>query len=190
MCIRDRGETKGQLYVISAPSGTGKTTVVRALLDRHPDLIESISYTTRDMRPGDRAGVDYHFVDVDGFKKLADEGFFAEWAEVYGNFYGTPKTPIAEAIERGEKVILDIDVQGGMALKKHFPDCMTIFLLPPSEEDLVRRLRGRATDAEGAIARRLTTAKHELTFQDRYDRRVVNDVVNRAVTEIETLIYG
>ncbi len=182
--------SKGQLYVISAPSGTGKTTVVRQLLDRHPDLIESISYTTRDMRPGDRADVDYHFVNTDEFKKLADEGFFAEWAEVYGNFYGTPKTPIAEAVERGEKVILDIDVQGGMALKKHFPDSLALFLLPPSEDELIRRLRGRGTDAEGAIERRLATAKQELTFQDRYDRRVVNDDVDRAVTEIEALIYG
>jgi guanylate kinase len=184
------GETKGQLYVISAPSGTGKTTVVRAILDRHPDLVESISYTTRDMRPGDRAGIDYHFVSTEEFKKLADEGFFAEWAEVYGNFYGTPKTPIAEAIGDGEKVILDIDVQGGMSLKKLFPDCMTIFLLPPSEEELVRRLRGRGTDAEGAIERRLATAKHELTYQDRYDKCVVNDEIQRTVGEIESLIYG
>jgi guanylate kinase len=184
------GTVTGQLYVISAPSGTGKTTVVRALLDRHPDLIESISYTTRDMRPGDRAGIDYHFVNIDDFKKLADEGFFAEWAEVYGNFYGTPKKPISEAVERGEKVILDIDVQGGMAIKKHFPDSLAIFLLPPSEEELVRRLRGRGTDAEGAIERRLATAKQELIFQDRYDRRVVNDNVDRAVAEIENLIYG
>ena len=184
------GETKGQLYVISAPSGTGKTTIVRALLDRHPDLIESISYTTRDMRPGDRADIDYHFVGTEEFRKLADGDFFAEWAEVYGNFYGTPKTPIAEAIKRGEKVILDIDVQGGISLKKHFPGCMTIFLLPPSEEELVRRLRGRGTDAEGAIERRLATAKYELTYQDRYDRRVVNDEVERAVGEIEFLIYG
>ena len=180
----------GQLYVISAPSGTGKTTVVRALLDRHPDLVESISYTTRDMRPGDRAGVDYHFVSTDEFKKLAGEKFFAEWAEVYGNFYGTPRTPIAEAVERGEKVILDIDVQGGMTLKKHFPDSLAIFLLPPSEDELIRRLRGRGTDAEGAIERRLATAKQELTFQDSYDKRVVNDDVDRAVKEIEALIYA
>lgn len=184
------GETKGQLYVISAPSGTGKTTIVRAILDRHPDLIESISYTTRDMRPGDRADVDYHFVSSDEFKKLAGEGFFAEWAEVYGNFYGTPEVPIAKAIERGEKVVLDIDVQGGMSLKKHFPDCMTIFLLPPSEEELIRRLRGRGTDAEEAIERRLVTAKRELAYQDRYDRRVINDDVDRAVGEVESLIYG
>lgn len=184
------GTATGQLYVISAPSGTGKTTVVRILLDRHPDLVESISYTTRDMRPGDREGVDYHFVSTDEFQKLVGDGFFAEWAEVYGNFYGTPKTPIAEAVKRGERVILDIDVQGGMALKKHFPDSLAIFLLPPSEEELIRRLRGRGTDAEGAIERRLATAKHELTFQDRYDRRIVNDDADRAVSEIETLIYG
>jgi len=183
-------EGKGQLYVISAPSGTGKTTVVRALRDLHPELLESISYTTRDMRPGDRAGVDYHFVSVDEFKKLSGEDFFAETAEVYGNFYGTPKGPIADAIERGEKVLLDIDVQGGMSLKKHFPESLTIFLLPPSEEELIRRLRGRGTDAEGAIERRLATAKHELSYQDSYDKRVVNDDVDRAVKEIESLIYG
>ena len=184
------GTMQGQLYIISAPSGTGKTTVVRKVLERHPDLIESISYTTRAIRGNDRNGADYQFVTVDEFRKLAGEDFFAEWAEVYGNFYGTPKKPIAEAVERGERVVLDIDVQGGMTLKKHFPDAMAIFLLPPSEEELIRRLRGRATDAEAAIERRLATAKHELTFKDRYDYRVVNDDLERAITEVESLIYG
>lgn len=182
--------TSGQLYIISAPSGTGKTTVVRKILERHSDLIESISYTTRTMRGEDRDGVDYHFMTVDEFRKLADEYFFAEWAEVYGNFYGTPKQPIAEWIGQGRKVILDIDVQGGMTLKKHFPDAVTIFLLPPSEEELIRRLRGRKTDGEEAIKRRLATARHELTFKDRYEHRVVNDDLDRAVSEIETLIYA
>lgn len=180
----------GNLYVISAPSGTGKTTIVRAVLDRHPELVESISYTTRAVRPGDRAGIDYHFVDVDRFRTLIDEDFFAEWADVYGNFYGTPKQPIAEWIGQGRKVILDIDVQGGMTLKKHFPDAVTIFLIPPGEVELIRRLRGRKTDSEEAIERRLATARHELTFKDRYDYQVINDDLERAVKAIEALIYG
>ncbi len=176
------------MYVISAPSGTGKTTVVRQLLSRHGDLIESISYTTRPARANERDGVDYHFVDGDAFRELIDEGFFAEWAEVHGALYGTPARPIEDAVAAGRIVVLDVDVQGGMALKQHFPDAVTVFLLPPSEDELVRRLRGRGTEGEEQIARRLRNAKHEMTFRDRYDHAIINDSVEGAVDRLASLM--
>ena len=183
--IRNR---KGRLFVISAPSGTGKTSVVRKLLSANPDLIESISYTTRLPRPNERNGIDYFFVDAKHFETLKSEGFFAECAEVHGSFYGTPIGPIEEAISHGKKVVLDVDVQGGMTLKKIFPDAITIFLLPPNEVELTRRLRGRGTEEESQIARRLSNAKHEMTFKDLYDHRIVNDDLDAAVRELADFI--
>lgn len=180
---------KGRLFIISAPSGTGKSTVVTHLLKRFPDLIYSISYTTRPPRRGEHDGREYHFVDQMTFKKLIDEGFFAEWAEVHGAFYGTPRIEIEDAISAGRNVVLDIDVQGGMALKARYPEALTIFLAPPSFEELKERLSGRKTDPEAVVQKRLENAASEMTFKDRYDRCVVNDELKRAVEEISTLIY-
>lgn len=188
MSNNSRTSARGALYVVSAPSGTGKTTVVRRLLTKHPELVESISVTTRKPRPGERDGVDYHFVDDDAFDALIRADHFAEWAEVHGNRYGTPQRPIDEAVARGRKVVLDIDVQGGMNLKKRFPDAITVFLLPPSKDALVARLRGRATEDEDQIERRLKNATHEMSFKDRYDHRVINDDVERAVHDLERLM--
>ena len=178
----------GRLYVISAPSGTGKTTVVRSLLARHPDLIESVSYTTRPARSGEQDGADYHFVDADTFRRLIDEGFFAEWAEVHGAFYGTPVHPIEQATAAGKIMVLDVDVQGGMALKDRFPEAVTVFLLPPSEEELIRRLTRRGTEGTTQIERRLRNAKQEMTYCEKYDYQIVNDDVDHAVDELARLI--
>lgn len=179
---------EGKLFVISAPSGTGKTTVVRKLLSRHPELFESVSYTTRTPRPDERDGVDYHFVDAAMFAKLVEEDFFAEWAEVHGSRYGTPRKPIEDALQQGKHAVLDIDVQGGTTLKRHFQDAETIFLLPPDEEELTRRLRGRGTEEEAQIERRLKNAKREMGFKDRYDYCVINDDIDTAVRDIERIM--
>lgn len=179
---------RGKLFVISAPSGTGKTTVVRKLLSENPWLIESISYTTRKPRIGEKDGSDYHFVDLKKFKKLVDEDFFAEYAEVHGEYYGTPLRPIIEIISDGKNVVLDVDVQGGMSLKSKFPEAITIFLLPPSEEELNKRLRGRGTESESQIEKRLENAHLEMRFKDQYDFCVVNDDLDRTVRELAQFI--
>jgi guanylate kinase len=182
--------SEGKLFVISAPSGTGKTTVVRRLLKQHPELVESISYTTRPPRTGEKDHTDYHFVDDPTFKKLVEEDFFAEWAEVHGAMYGTPVNFIDEALKRGSNVVLDVDVQGGMSLKKRFPNAVTIFLLPPNEEELVKRLSERGTEDKAQISRRLNNAKQEMIFKDKYDHRVINDEVDQAVKKLIRLIFG
>lgn len=179
----------GKLFVISAPSGTGKTTVVRSLLRKYPHLLESTSYTTRKPRAGERNGVDYYFVDEDTFREHVEENFFAEWAEVHGALYGTPADPIEQALREGMNVVLDVDVQGGVALKGRFPHAVTVFLLPPSEEELVRRLKGRGTEAEEEIERRLTNAKREMTYKDCYDHQVVNDEVDKTVEKLAQLMH-
>jgi guanylate kinase len=183
-------DSDGKLFVISAPSGTGKTTVVRKLLQQHPELVESISYTTRPPRPGEKDHTDYHFVDDHTFERLVKEDFFAEWAEVHGSMYGTPVNFIEETLKKGNNVVLDVDVQGGMSLKKRFPNAVTIFLLPPNEEELVKRLSNRGTEDKEQISTRLNNAKREMTFKDKYDHRVINDEVDRAVQELARLIFG
>lgn len=179
---------KACLFIISAPSGTGKSTVVGELLKKNTGLYYSLSYTTRKPRKGEKDGVDYRFVDEEAFKKLMKEDFFAEWANVYGSFYGTPKKEIKDALSSGRSVIFDIDVQGGMNLKKHFPDAVTIFLIPPSFEVLKKRLSGRKTDAPEEIAKRLDISKKEMTYKDRYDYCVVNDSVSEACDKISAII--
>lgn len=179
---------KGRLFIISAPSGTGKSTVVANLLKRIPDLVYSVSFTTRPPRAGEHEGRDYRFVDVTTFKKLINEDFFAEWAEVHGAFYGTPRLDIEDAVRSGKNVVLDIDVQGGMALKKRYPKAVTIFLAPPSFEELKERLAGRKTDSCAVVARRLKNATREMSFKDRYEYCIVNDDLKRACDEIAAII--
>lgn len=179
---------KACLFIISAPSGTGKSTVVGELLKRYKDLHYSVSYTTRKPRKDEKEGVDYRFVDRQTFEKLMKEDFFAEWADVYGSFYGTPKKEINDALSRGRSVIFDIDVQGGMNLKKHFPDAVTIFLTPPSFDVLKKRLSGRKTDSPEEIAKRLDISAKEMAYKDRYDYCVVNDSVSEACDNISAII--
>ena len=180
---------RGRLVIITAPSGTGKSTVIRHFLKSHPNMVHSISCTTRKTRPDSRDAGDYQFIDKDTFKKWIDEGKFAEWAEYVGNFYGTPREPLDRWLEEGVFVLLDLEVIGGTKLKDLYKDdAISIFLLPPDEEELKRRLSGRGTDSSEVQARRLKTALMEMTYKDKYDHRVINDDLDRACKEIEKII--
>lgn len=179
---------KGKLFVISAPSGTGKSTVLAEVRQRLPGFDFSVSCTTRAPRGDEKDGREYHFIDEKTFRRMIDGGEFVEWAEVHGNLYGTPRAPIEEAMERGQDVLLDIDVQGGMAIKRAFPEAVAIFLLPPDYEELERRLSGRGTDSREQIKLRLENARKEMDFKDKYDRCIVNDEVGRASGELVELI--
>jgi guanylate kinase len=181
---------KGRIFVISAPSGTGKSTVVEGLLHRFPHLAYSVSCTTRSPRVAEHQGVDYHFVDRDTFMSMRQDGEFVEWAEVHGELYGTPRQPLKEAVERGLDIVLDIDVQGGLAIKDAFPEAVTIFLLPPSFEVLKERLAGRGTDSPEQIRIRLENARNELSYKDRYDHHIINDEVSKALDELAKLIHS
>ncbi len=180
--------SKGLLIVLSGPSGAGKGTVCKALLAKHPDIALSVSCTTRAPRCGERDGINYFFRSEVEFKRLIEEDEFLEHACVYGNYYGTPKSFVANKLAEGHDVLLEIDVQGALKAKKIFPDGVFIFLVPPSMEELERRIRGRATESEEQIAVRLGKAKSEMERVDRYDYVIVNDHVDRVVDEIESII--
>lgn len=174
----------GQLYVVAAPSGAGKTTLVRRLLDRQADIGLSISFTTRPPRPGETDGRAYHFTDVATFKGMIDRGEFVEWAEVHGNFYGTSKTWIAERMAAGRDLLLEIDWQGARQVRAIFPDTIGIFILPPSVEELERRLAGRGTDSAEVIARRLAAARAEMSHVGEFDYVIINDELEQAVEDL------
>ena len=180
--------TKGRLFVISAPSGTGKSTVLAEVRRRHPDLHFSVSYTTRPARSDEKEGREYHFVDKKTFEGMIGDGAFVEWARVHDNLYGTPRAPIERALAGGQDMLLDIDVQGGMAIKKAFPEALTVFLLPPDWAELERRLSGRGTDSGDQIKLRLENARKEMDFKDKYDRCITNDSVEKAASELVDLI--
>lgn len=179
---------KGHLFVISAPSGTGKTTVIKNLLKNHPDYVLSVSATTRSPRVGEVDGVDYHFINEPKFKKMIDANELAEWAKVYLYYYGTPKAPIDAWIKDGKKVILDIDVQGGKNIKKIYPEATLIFLLPPSKDELIKRLSDRGTNTGLDLQVRIKNADLEMAEKKHYEFHVVNDTLERAVKEIEDII--
>ncbi|MBT3182019.1 MAG: guanylate kinase [Deltaproteobacteria bacterium] len=180
---------RGRLIIITAPSGTGKSTVIRRFMETHPDMIHSISCTTRKTRPDKRDAGDYTFIDKETFQSWIDQGKFAEWAEYVGNFYGTPREPLDKWLEEGTFVLLDLEVVGGTELKDLYKeDAISIFLLPPNEEELKRRLSSRGTDSEEVQQERLRTALVEMTYKDKYDHRVVNDDLDRACKEIEKII--
>lgn len=181
---------KGRLFIISAPSGTGKTTVVKRLRESVPGLTYSISYTTRKPRGAEQNGQEYYFVDEKTFRSLIDDDFFAEWASVHGALYGTPREAIEGAIEKGLNVVMDIDVQGGMALKARYPEAVSIFLTPPNDEELKKRLVGRKTDSPETIATRLKNAEYEMTFKNHYDYCVINDDLKRACDELVFMIHS
>lgn len=178
----------GKLIILSAPSGTGKSTAVASLCALMPQLQVSVSCTTRPKRPQEQEGKDYFFLTEAEFRARMATGDFAEWAQVHGNFYGTPKAPLEEVLRSDQVMLLDLDVQGGMQLKKAFPQAVSIFLLPPSFEVLQERLQGRATDSPEQIRLRLENAKRELEYQSFYDYCVVNDNLEQAVRDIEKII--
>jgi guanylate kinase len=174
----------GLLVVVAGPSGVGKGTVHAELRRRLPDAVLSVSATTRPPRPGEVDGVDYAFVDRPTFEAMAAAGELLEWAEYAGNLYGTPRGPAAAAIARGEVVLLDIEVQGALQVKGADPDALLVFLLPPNFAELERRLRGRGTEDEATVARRLEVAREEIAGSDAFDLQVVNDRLDDCVDEV------
>jgi len=180
----------GMLLVLSAPSGAGKTTLAHRYRERHPDAAFSVSVTTRAPRGEERDGVDYHFVTAERFQSLVAEGAFAEWAEVHGRCYGTLRSAVDEALRRGRVAIFDIDVQGGAQLKAAYPrEACTVFVLPPDAAELEHRLRGRETDAEDVIRRRLAAARVEIAHGlSSYEYVVVNDVLDEACERVAAIV--
>ncbi len=179
---------KGKMFVISGPSGVGKSTVLHALLAKRPNVYFSVSATTRDPRPGELDGIHYHFMDVDSFRKWIAMDQFLEYAEYVGNFYGTPKRFVDEAMEQGKDVILDIEVQGAIQVVSKRPDTVRIFIAPPSWGELERRLTDRGTDSKEKIQKRLLRAKVEFQTAHTYDYFVINDTVENAVNELNAIM--
>ncbi|HEX9311246.1 MAG TPA: guanylate kinase [Actinomycetota bacterium] len=178
------------MFVISGPSGVGKGTVVRRLMELRPELVLSVSCTTRAPRPGEVGGRDYRFVSNHQFDQLLEEGAFLEWAEIYGHRSGTLWAPVADALEAGRDVVLEIDVQGSATVRQRVPEAVLVFLAPPSMEELERRLRARHTESDAELARRLAAAREEMAAATRFDRVVVNDEVERAANEVAAIIAG
>ena len=179
---------KGKTFIISGPSGVGKSTVLSALLERRPNVYFSVSATTRDPRPGELDGIHYHFMDVDSFRKWIAMDQFLEYAEYVGNFYGTPKRFVDEAMKQGKDVILDIEVQGAIQVTSKRPDTVRIFIAPPSWAELERRLTERGTDSKDKIQKRLLRAKVEFQTAHTYDYFVINDTVENAVKELDAIM--
>jgi guanylate kinase len=180
----------GQLFVISAPSGGGKSTIATAVRQRVAGLGYSISHTTRKPRANETDGIDYHFVDDETFTKMIDEGDFVEWAEVYDNFYGTSSSGLKDLIASGLDVLMDVDIQGGRNIKDRFPDSVLIFLLPPSLEELERRLRKRGTDDEPVIEARMEMAADDIKNCVWYDYIIVNEKLEKAIDETQSIIVS
>lgn len=179
-----------RLFVIAAPSGAGKTTLVKALTTRNPELRFSISYTTRPKRRNEAHGVDYLFVDKEAFDRLRARGALLESAEVFDNFYGTSREQVEQHLGDGHHVILEIDWQGARQVRQSMPECVTIFILPPSLRELERRLRDRRTDSEAVIERRLRDAQSDMSHWQEFDFVVINDDIERAVRDLESVLAG
>ena len=181
---------RGKLFVIAAPSGAGKTSLVRALMQRRPALRFSISYTTRQQRPNERDGHDYFFVDKAQFERMAAAGDFLEHARVFDNYYGTSRSQVERILDAGQDVLLEIDWQGAQQIRSTLPECRSIFVLPPSRAALEQRLRSRGTDSDEVIARRLRDSLADLSHWSEFDYIVVNDDFERATAELEAIVTG
>ena len=180
----------GKLFVITAPSGAGKTSLIEAVMRDDPSLKISVSYTTRAPRKGEKDGIDYHFVDEKTFRAMKEHGEFLESAEVHGNHYGTSKRVILDAVKRGDDIILEIDWQGAQQVRKLYPDCIGIFILPPSVEELERRMRTRGQDSDAVIRRRLHNAREELAHKDEFKYRIINKDFETARRELAKTIQA
>lgn len=178
----------GTLFVVTAPSGAGKTTLVRGLLERDPRLQLSVSYTTRQPREGELDGREYHFVDVPTFRALRDRGEFLEWAEVHGNYYATSRVWLKEQVVAGRDTLLEIDWQGAQQVRKSFPGAVGVFILPPSLEELERRLRGRNTDSDDVINRRVLAARGEMRHVAEFDYVIINNELQTALEDLVAVV--
>ncbi|MDD3326864.1 MAG: guanylate kinase [Zoogloea sp.] len=178
----------GTLFIVTAPSGAGKTTLVSGLLERDPLVRLSVSYTTRAPRTGEVNGQHYHFIDVPAFRALRDQGEFLEWAEVHNNYYGTSKRWLEEQTRAGRDILLEIDWQGAQQVRKVFPKAVGVFILPPSLEELERRLRGRGTDSEDVIARRVLGARGEMRHVAEFDYVIINEDLPAALEDLVAVV--
>lgn len=184
----DTAGPRGTLFVVAAPSGAGKTTLVNALVERHEDLVLSVSHTTRPPRPGEEDGTHYHFVSDEAFDRMVSEGGFLEHADVFGSRYGTGRAQVEKALKNGKDVILEIDWQGARQIRDAMPESTGIFILPPSREALVERLRGRGQDSPSVIETRTAQAQEELSHYDEFDFLVVNDDFETALGDLEAVL--
>ena len=182
-------QKKGKLFVITAPSGAGKTTMRNYLLENNPELYFSVSATTRQPRPEEVIHKDYHFMTQEEYNNHLNNNNFLEYAEVFGNYYGTLKQPILERLEKGIDVLLDVDTKGAKQVKQKIPNAILIFIEPPSMEELERRLRSRGTESEEVICKRLREAEFEMAQRDFFDYRVANDILEDARKEIDNILY-
>lgn len=183
-------QATGTLYIISAPSGAGKTSLVKAMLGELEGAAVSVSHTTRAMRPGEQNGVDYHFIDKAKFEAMVAEGAFLEHAQVFDNHYGTSKASVQAQLAAGQDVILEIDWQGARQVRDWQPEAVSIFVLPPSRETLEERLRGRGTDGEDIIQRRMRDAVSEMSHYPEYDYLVINDRFDTALVELQAILLA
>ncbi|USE36431.1 guanylate kinase [Endozoicomonas sp. SCSIO W0465] len=178
----------GKLYIIAAPSGAGKTSLVKAMVESTPHVRVSVSHTTRNIRSGEQDGVNYHFTSIEGFRDMLNKGMFLEHAEVFGNYYGTSAHWVREQLNKGEDVILEIDWQGAQQVRRLMSDAVSIFILPPSLEALRERLIGRATDDLSIIERRMSQAVSEMSHYGEFDYLVINDEFDLALRDLQTII--
>lgn len=182
--------SQGTLYIVSAPSGAGKSSLITAMLETNPTyaMKVSVSHTTRGMRPGEQDGVHYHFVQKEQFEDLIEQGAFLEYAEVFGNYYGTSRLWIEETLNKGIDIFLDIDWQGARQIRQQMPLARSVFILPPSNGELERRLNTRGQDSEAVIAKRMAEAKSEISHYNEYDYVIVNDDFDTALVDFKAII--
>lgn len=188
--MKEQQDQRGNLIILSGPSGVGKGTVLSALMKDYDDIHYSVSATTRKPRVGEKNGDDYYFMSEDKFESLVEKDEFLEWAEVHNNYYGTPKKYVEENLDQGEDVILEIDIQGAQQIKDKYPDGVFIFLLPPSLEELKARIHHRGTETEEAIKTRMKNAEKEMNKVENYDYAVINEQIEEAINKLKAIIIA